>query len=91
MGKCCKNRFSGLLKMVNKTRDLILKVLNEEMESGKISKKLEEKGHNVNYDTICRNLNAMFKEGILNRYAKGKELNENTERKHWNFYYSLKN
>ena len=78
--------------MKNKTKGLIIKVLEgkEEMGAGQIGEELGKEGYIITYDTICRNLKSMFDEKILNRNAKSGELNENTKRRHWNFYYSLK-
>lgn len=69
------------------TKDLILRVLNGEMESGEIMKKLERIGYNLTYDTISRNLKQMAEERILIRTPRGGKVNQRTGRRHWNHYY----
>ena len=54
-----------------------------------IEKRLEE-GHVLTYDTVCRNLKQMYENGMLNREAKGGNINQNTRKRHWNYYYNKK-
>lgn len=76
---------------MNKTKGLILKVLEgREMKTTVIMKKLKEEKYSITPDTLAKNLKSMVNEGILSRYAKGGEVNENTGRRHWGYYYRLK-
>ena len=69
-----------------------MKILGEEkdLEANSIRIELEEAGHEVTYDTVSRNLKKMVDGGQLTRYAEGRKVNENTGRKHWNYYYKIK-
>jgi repressor of nif and glnA expression len=69
------------------TKNLILRVLDGEMESLEIMKKLEKIGYNLTYDTISRNLKQMAEEKILIRDSRGGSINQNTGRRHWTHYY----
>ncbi len=55
-----------------KTRDLIIKILeeNEELESNSIIDKLRKRGRELTYNTIMKHLKEMSDEGILTRKGK---------------------
>jgi len=72
------------------TKNLILKLLDGEMEISSIQGRVEDEGHTLTYDTICRNLKQMYKEGMLNRRARGNNINQNSGRRHWVYHYSKK-
>ena len=79
---------------MNKTKNLIIKILEEkeeEIDTKTIEKELKERNHNINYDSVCRNLKSLFEECVLNRIGKGNETYRSTGTKHWKYYYSLKN
>jgi len=78
--------------MKNKTKNLIMKILEEkqDLEANRIRIKLEGAGHEVTYDTVSRNLKRMINDRQLTRHAKGREINENNGRRHWNYYYKIK-
>lgn len=77
--------------MKQKIMNMILEVLKEknELEAISISEELEKKEYELTYDTISKYLKQMTAEGKLKREAKGSLYSNG--RKHWNYYYSLKN
>jgi len=82
---------------MNKTKNLILKILEEEtklLPINLIEKRLAEKGYEITYDTVCRNLKKMFEEDVLIREARAekREKKYTWEPKHnpWYFHYQLK-
>ncbi len=68
-----------------------MKILEKEqgLESHRIRIKLEEAGHGITYDTVSRNLKRMVDDRQLIRCAEGRDVNENTGIKHWNYYYKI--
>ena len=77
-----------LISIKMTTESLILKVLSGKMKIGELQEKLENRGYILTYDTICKNLKQMYENGMLNREARGDNINQNTTRRHWNYYYS---
>ena len=81
---------------MNKTKNLILKILEEEtklLSVNLIEERLVEKGRKVTYDTVWRNLKKMFEEGVLIKEARAekRERKYSWEPKHnpWCFHYQL--
>ncbi len=84
--------------MMDATKDWIMEILREEqgmlkeehgLEPHEVVVRLEGIGHYETYNLISRKLKEMVDGGQLTRYAKGKKV-ENMERKHWNYYYKIK-
>jgi len=78
--------------MANKTKNLIMKILEEkpDLEAHKIMIKLEGAGHGVTYDTVSKNLKRMINDGQSTRYGEDRKVIESIRIKHWNYYYKIK-
>ena len=69
-----------------KTESKIIEILKNkgELQAHEITKLIS-----LTYDTTVSHLKKMTEEGLLVREGRGEEKNENTNRRHWNYYYQL--
>ena len=60
---------------MNKTKNLIIKILEceKELNSVQIMEELEDKNYKITNDTLAKNLKEMTNSGELTRYSKKKE------------------